>query len=347
MRYNISRKKERRINRMKRIPYILLCSVAVAVSWNSITTRAEAGYKEDAISDLYNQLVIDESNTAQTYYPAKDFPRNIEMKQYVADQTDDPNNLFDGAMLYTRGYRASLLKDNVFTINLVGSYDVTEADILTDKMVAEITETLRDGASDREKMAAICNYVSEHFDYDYETGDSEKNGEYSERNNFVDAYYGDNKKILCTDFAALTYLLANKMDINCELMFGETHVYNRVKFKGSSDWIGYDLAKDSRYSQITSSDFEANKHLYEVNGDSEEAAGARILNKGRTYKTAGIAELLISCICLGLELHCMPELLVIGTILIAITSVLISVINYLVFCAHRRAYRNRRKAARA
>ena len=113
--------------------------------------------------------------------------------------------------------------------------------MLTDLMVDEISANLDDGSTDREKMAAICDYISQTYSYDREVLKLiEEKEDSSLRENFVDAFYGD-REIMCAEYATVTYILARKLGVNCEVIRGTRHAYNIVKFADSDHWIGYDL----------------------------------------------------------------------------------------------------------
>ena len=318
----------------------IICILASITMWNLCGIHAEAGVAEKALESFYRQIVTERKNIATVNYDGDMI--SIDDIQLYINSKDDPENLFDGKVACERGKYHSEKRGATHTLTIIGGYDVEEADRLTDEMVKEISRNLEANASDRMKMAAISDYISETYNYDHETADRiETNVDGATTTNFVDAYYG-NKNIVCGDFASLTYILANKMGIDCEMIYGVDHVYNMVKFSDSVSYIGYDLSSDTRYAQITLADYYMNDlyHLENASGDTTRCDPETEIkmNNGATYKCAGIKDIVLDFIYFAFTAHHIPEILIIGAAIVLIVVKIIHKINT--------AKRNRRKNAR-
>ena len=327
---------------MRKILTFTLYITGIIAFWNLIGLPSEAGYKEDSMNKIYTQLTSEQLNEASASYSSTDIPTIAEFEEYISNVEDDPENLFDGDMVLTRGYITTLWREGVLTISLNNSYNIKEADALTDSMAQEIMESIKDTNNQRLTMAAICKYITSTYEYDAEAAAIEKSGNYGERVDFVKAYHG-NKKILCTDYAALTYLLCNKMGIKCQLVFGKNHVYNTVKFNDTNRWIAYDLASGSKYAQVTTYDYIMND-LYHITDGSEAAASAKILNRGKTYRFASpldIAREIIDFAIIG----CIPEIIGVTAIVSVIVFLTVmTMANKKTSKKHKRTIKRKRLA---
>lgn len=275
---------------MKKL-YVLIIFILMML-FNTRTVHAATPAQETVIRDIVAQLAS--GNSVTVNYSGPDISC-ADVIEYAYLHADDPNYLYDGPMIEMRGGIRLITSPTQIQAVLINGYDIDDAETLTNSMVSEISEHLSGNASDREKMAAICSYVADTYSYDYDGMKLiEETKDNSYRTNFVDAYYG-NRKIICCDYAALTYLLANKLGINCQIMRGMGHAYNIVKFSDSDHYIGYDLSSDSKYAQIRSQEnFDSPLHHPETamsdksipQKDKSAAQMAVVLNNGREYQRA-------------------------------------------------------------
>ena len=308
---------------MKRRYTILITIMSAVAFWNICGITAEASSKDTAYEKIYTELA-NGKDEASAEYPTDSEISPEEFSRFVANIDDDPDNLFDGSMIFTRGYTAYQTKNGKLIVKLNNGYDIEKADALTDEMVRVISKRLNDGSSERDKMSAICDYISETYSYDKEASEDTNSGIFGTSEDFVTAYYG-NKKILCTDYAALTYLLANKMGIKCDLINGKGHIYNIVKFSDNENRIAYDLASESRYAQITYIDYLFND-MYHTDDGSKASILATAANNGKTYAYAGPKEYIASYMYFTFTAHHLPEIsalviIVIGTLKTIIDSI--------------------------
>ena len=301
----------------------IICASLALLIWNICGIRAEAGEREAALQSIYEQIITDRENTATVEYSGDIIP--IDEIQLYFNDMDKPEDLFDGKVACERGHYHSVKKGNRYTLEIQDAYNVDEADALTDMMAEEISSKLDSNASDRMKMAAICDYLTETFSYNKDLGTAIDNNITSKHHNFVDAYNGD-RKLLCGDFAQLTYLIANKMGINCGIVYGVDHVYNIVKFADADHYIGYDLASDSRYAQITLVDYLANDiyHLEKVQagGSRNDPRVLMAMNNGVTYEYAGARDIINDFLYFALVAHHLPELVILALIVLTILSMI-------------------------
>ena len=317
-----------------KISYIsaIMCTLAAVLIWNLCGISAEAGEKEDILKSIYEQIVTEQNNSATVKYNS-DTPTIDEIQLYF-NEKDNPDNLYDGKVACERGHYHTDRTNDTFNLEIQGGYNVSEADELINSMVKTVNEKLEDNASDREKMAAICDYIAETFSYDYGLGHAINNKKASKYSNFVEAYYG-NRKILCGDYAQITYLMAKKMGIDCEMFYGKDHVFNIVKFKDADYYTGYDLTSGIRYAQIP-------LILYITNGiyHPEWSRTARsdtsvsiAMNNGLTYKCAGIKDIMMDYMYFAFKAHHAPELVI---LMLIICMTALAVIRKLRFICHKR-----------
>ena len=276
---------------MKKI--IALATIILATIISTRTAEASTTDDEIIIKEAVEQLSV--GNEATVYYIGGAYITPMDIIEYACTHEDDPDNLYDGPVL---GLRGSIETENVHgRLNVVikRGFDIEEAEMLTDHMVDEISANLNDGAIDREKMAAICDYISQTYSYDREALElTEEKDDSSLRENFVEAYYSD-REIMCAEYATVTYILAKKLGVNCEVIRGTKHAYNIVKFADSDHWIGYDLTGGERYAQI-GNEVEMSTPGHNPEGvledckasedDKELAETVVLLNNGISYEMA-------------------------------------------------------------
>ncbi len=273
---------------------IVLASIIVATMINTGIAEASPADKEIILKETVEQLAV--SNEAIVSYTGEAYISPSDIIEYACTHEEDPDNLYDGAIIELRGKLKTENTHGRLHAAIERGFDIDEADKLTDRMVNEISAGFKEYANDREKMAAICDYMSQTYSYDREALELiEEKKDSSLRKNFVEAYYGD-RKIMCAEYATVTYILARKLGINCDVIRGSRHAYNIVKFSDSDHWIGYDLTGGDRYAQL-STELEISDSMHNPESvmedeaaseeDRELAETAITLNNGKCYKLAG------------------------------------------------------------
>ncbi len=299
---------------MKKI--ITIAVIIIVTLINTMVAEASTTDKEIIIRDAVEQLSI--GNEATVFYIGGVYITPMDIIEYACTHEDDPENLYDGPII---GLRGNIETENVhgkLNVRINRSFDIEEAEKLTDKMVNEISTNLETGVTDREKMAAICDYISQTYSYDKKAKKLiEEKKDSSQRENFVDAYYGD-REIMCAEYATVTYILAQKLGINCRVIRGTKHAYNIVKFADSDHWIGYDLAGGKRYAQIASR-YEMSIPSHNPKGvledetssmdEKELALTAILLNNGISYEMANIKDYIFDLRYFVLKKHYFKDLM--------------------------------------
>lgn len=202
----------------------------------AVPVNAETLTYDEAIKEAYKTLVTEKQNTV-TF--TCDDDRVLSMK-FIDDLTaiDDEDSLYDGILIDARGKEHIHKQGNKYTIEIENAYDIDEADALTDEMVEEVKRNLPENATDREKYYEIARYIKKTFKYDLKAYvDYDNNA-----TNFVEAYHGS-RRILCNDFATVTYLIANKLGLDCKILLGKGHMYNGIKFDDDTEYTAIDFAE--------------------------------------------------------------------------------------------------------
>lgn len=334
---------------------IALATIVLATMISTRTAEASPTDDEIIIKEAVEQLSV--GNEATVYYIGGAYITPMDIVEYACTHEDDPDNPYDGPVL---GLRGNIETENVHgRLNVVikRGFDIEEAEMLTDHMVDEISANLNSGATDREKMAAICDYISQTYSYDREALElMEEKDDSSLRENFVEAYYGD-REIMCAEYATVTYILAQKLGINCEVIRGTKHAYNIVKFADSDHWIGYDLTGGERYAQI-GNEWEMSTSGHDPGGvlkdktasedDRELAETAILLNNGISYEMADKRDYLSDLKYYVIEKHYYKDLMkpeIISGVFFGIDMILYSVLGIVLI--HRlcpvRAWTERKK----
>ena len=203
-----------------------------------IPVEVRAMTYEEALATSYDALVTQKQNAVSFVCEDDGFLDRVTSLKFYEDLVaiDDKASLYDGLALDIRGIETiTPYEDNYYTFEIVSGYDVEEADALTDQMVEEIKERLPEEPTERKIYKEMVKYIQETFSYDFMFL---INGR---RINFVDAYYGDHKTI-CTGFATLSYLLANKLGLDCRIYMGQGHTFNGIRFEGDEKYTTFDLS---------------------------------------------------------------------------------------------------------
>jgi hypothetical protein len=190
-------------------------------------------YAENNIQAAYDTLVINGQNevivsldyTHSKYEPLRDI---------VLIDNEDP---YDADMILLRGtsIKTYSRSDGNVHYELVNAIDIKEAEALLNVMQDEIDQNLSSNASQKQILRQIQKYLARTYSYDYDSVYAD-----GEKENFVVAYYSD-RQIVCSQYAALVYLLCNRYGIDCKAYYGIRHVFNAIRFDGEQDYTLYDF----------------------------------------------------------------------------------------------------------
>ena len=277
---------------MRRAIVLIMIVFVTALAWKKPVYAATP--QEEIYETLCDQLR--RGNRAVASWDGSTIVSKADFEEYVANECDEPDCLYDGAAMFCRGDVEFYYGRNFIRAVIERGFEIEDAEELTDRMVKEISAGLKEGASDREKMAAICKYLTDIYDYDKEAlALIEEKGDGSLREDFVSAYYGD-RRIMCSEYSMVTYLVANKMGVKCDVSYCIKHVFNVVKFEDSDCWFAYDLTSDRENAEVDRATYDVNSnyHLDEALAEGEdseigrEAAFRMRMNRGITYELAEI-----------------------------------------------------------
>lgn len=176
---------------------------------------------------------------ASVHIDSNENPYNV-VEELVAIDTESP---YDADMSVSLGTAVKIRKYDSGKVELiqVNPIDVAEADSLLDEMQMEIKSNLREGYNEKEALTQIVRYIRKNYSYDFNARTASGNNK-----NFVEAYK-TNKKMICTQYSALTYLLCNRFGIDCKIVAGNDHRYNAIRLSGEDEYTAYDLSKTSFY----------------------------------------------------------------------------------------------------
>lgn len=188
----------------------------------------------NAAEELHTQLENGES-TASVYLDDLDEANGV-ISELVKIDTESP---YDAEMIVSRGTSITIRKYNTGKLELeqINPISIAEANSLLDTMESEIRENLSETPTEKEELSQIIKYIGKTYKYDFlARTDAGTN------KNFVDAYNSD-RKIICTQYSALTYLLCNRFGIDCKIVSGNDHRFNAIRLNGEDTYTAYDLTK--------------------------------------------------------------------------------------------------------
>ena len=214
--------------------------VTILIALTLMTTCFGTLMASNAAEEMHEQFANGQSS-AIAYIDNMNQAHDV-IAELISIDTESP---YDAEMIISRGtsvkltkYKSSKIKIELEQINPI---NISEADKLLDSMEKEIRANLSDNATDKETLRQIIRYISKTYSYDFlartDSGDN---------NNFVDAYNSD-RKIICTQYSALTYLLCNRFGIDCKIVSGNDHRYNAIRLDGEDTYTAYDLTKTTFY----------------------------------------------------------------------------------------------------
>ncbi len=214
--------------------HIITGTLVVSALAISQTREAKAVTYDEALDICYEAFVGEGKNTVSFNSEDKSIFEEGFFEDLVAIDKDD--TLYDGRALDIRGTGSVVRKGNHYTFTLKKAYDIAEADALTDKMVEEIKANLPENASDRKIYREIARYIRKTYSYDMDVLINDDN-----TTNFVEAYNTD-RKIVCSGYASLLYLIGNKMGFDCVIYAGDGHTYNGIRFEGDKKYTVIDIS---------------------------------------------------------------------------------------------------------
>lgn len=151
----------------------------------------------------------------------------------------DTESPYDADMVVSRGTSLKLRKydSGKMELILINPIKLDESEKLLDTMESEIKANLSENASEKETLNQIIRYIGKTYSYDFLA-----RTDWGDNKNFVEAYNSD-RKIICTQYSALTYLLCNRFGIDCKIISGNDHRYNAIRLTGEDNYTAYDLTK--------------------------------------------------------------------------------------------------------
>ena len=253
-------------------------------------------YAKDYAQDLYNQLVVNRQATASIYAEDADSYKIID--QFLS--IDDKNNPYDGAMIICQGTAFNVKKysDGREDFGIINPFNIYEAEELLDKMESEIRSELDEDTDQKETLNQIIKYISHTYTYDFTARSSD-----GKNQNFVDAYNNGNRKIICNQYAALTYLLCDRFGIDCLILSGNDHRFNGIRLDGEDNYTAYDLTKTTFFmpAKVAYVDLITTNYSLELEKQKLSKAIGYAMNKGIDFHySITIEEIIIFVVIISL-----------------------------------------------
>lgn len=238
---------------------------AFAINGAVSTTYSSASPVDNDLNSLYQQLVTEGKNYAKIHSTSGLSASELYDKLILIDKPDTP---YDGCSLDMRGTTNLYSYSNGdMAVEIVSDYTIAEADKFTDDVVAALMRDIGDNATDREKLYAILDFVDNNYHYDNEEKDrivTEREAIKAGRdtvlesralNSFITAYGREDIGITCSNYAELTYLLADKMGVDCKILVTDEHAFNIVRLDDESGYVICDPTY-GRYGIIDTEKFD-------------------------------------------------------------------------------------------
>lgn len=253
-------------------------------------------YAKDYAQDLYNQLVVNRQATASIYAEDADSYKIIDQLLSI----DDKNNPYDGAMIICQGTAFNVKKysDGREDFGIINPFNIYEAEELLDKMESEIRSELDEDTDQKETLNQIIKYISHTYTYDFTARSSD-----GKNQNFVDAYNNGNRKIICNQYAALTYLLCDRFGIDCLILSGNDHRFNGIRLDGEDNYTAYDLTKTTFFmpAKVAYVDLITTNYSLELEKQKLSKAIGYAMNKGIDFHySITIEEIIIFVVIISL-----------------------------------------------
>ncbi len=276
-------------NRILKKAAVTICAITLSVNiCGNITSKAE---DQSYINEAYRQLVTEKRDSATFTVTGDD---KLHIDNIIAElvKIDEKDNLYDGPTLNNRGNWFLYRKGNEYTLKCENAFSIGEMEELTDEIAAEVKGLAGDGATDRELFYEYLKYMSEHCYYDSETEKNVTLMHDEKRPIKIDSITESYKKdggLICTGYATITYIVANKLGIECRFIGAYKHVFNAVKFENSEKYIAYDLSTEKKYAGIgliTNTEIKL-RSLFEGKGSKLITEAC---NEGISYRPASIGD---------------------------------------------------------
>jgi len=208
--------------------------ISAIITIIGISSSVYASNKVEAAQDAYQQLVVNEQDTA-TVYVDDDTKTTDIIEELILMDNETP---YDAEMALYRApsYSITRYKSGNLTITLNNAFNINEADKLLNDMEQDIKNNLPEQYSQKDALEEIIRYISHTYSYELAARENDSN------DNFVKAYNTD-KKIICAQYSALTYLLCNRFGIDAKIIAGNDHAYNAIRLDSENQYTAYDLTK--------------------------------------------------------------------------------------------------------
>ena len=161
-------------------------------------------------------------------------------------------------------------------IELNNPINIKEAEKLLDSAETEIKDNLSDDYTQKEALNGIIEYIKSNYTYGFSNG---------ENNNFIKAYDTD-RKMMCAQYSALTYLLCDRFGIEAKIIAGNDHIYNAIKLDTDSKYRAYDLAKTTYKilpAKVSYTDVITGAYAISLEPDKHSKAVGTALNERIDY----------------------------------------------------------------
>lgn len=278
---------------INRIKYLFKASLVIAmISATALIPHkfesADNEHVKDTVAEqqMYDALVT-KGLSSVTVTSSED------AEQLFADLIEDDreDTLYDGASILARGYGLkTTVSGNTYTYTIVDAYDIADADYITDQMAEKAKGIAGEGASTRELAYAVIEVISDTYDYNNENSNEIEADSETVVDNFTKVYYDENPQTTCSSFAAMTYLVMNKVGVETEYVHGADHIYNAVKLNGK-DYTLVDTSCDIRYLNLVNQ-----IQAYVGDGYSLNATDSidKAVNSGLEYRYATLFDVILN-----------------------------------------------------
>ena len=273
----------------RRTLYAIVWLASVVSIWNTALTITAQASEYSEVEQAYSQLVTSDLTSA-TVYTERDLIKESLSFYGELFSIDKEDTLYDGELLDAKsGWKITKVGENTYEITMTGNNKLTKAtlDPFIDMLIAELNNRYdMSNVSKREKFYNIASFITDTYSYDYEHAEKNEQAE-----DVITAYYGS-RKISCTGYALLLYLMCNKLGVDCELMAGDTHMYNIVRFSEDEPYYGVDLAATTKGYINAAAMLLDRENLYhpERISDAELREYNITENNGKEYKLAPTRE---------------------------------------------------------
>ena len=255
----------------------------------SISLGNTVVYATDDVEAAYEQVVTRGQNSTGRMATQKGQSVYEPLKELVLIDKETP---YDAEMILLRGTAVKRLQypNGDVEFEVENAFKKWEAEKLLDVIQQELAPELGNNPSQKQILRQIRRYLNKTFKYDSESirGDREEE-------NFVDAYYGE-RKIVCSQYASLVYLLCDRYGIDCKICYGKKHVYNAIRLDGKADYCIYDFTgtrgiKGAKVSHIET--LTSQKYQPDTENEFSRVIGTALNDRINAHASWGTVDLMI------------------------------------------------------